>query len=67
MGAFDIVGANELFGLTSEIEVVLTDSFNMEMTVTKSRLNLVMTQFPNPCLQPIRFADPMLMNHPCSQ
>ena len=34
-----------MFGLTSEIEVVLTDSFDMEMTVTKSRLNLVMTHF----------------------
>ena len=32
-----------MFGRTSEIEVVLTDSFDMELTVTKSSPNLVMT------------------------
>ena len=33
-----------MFGLTSKIEVVLTDSFDMEVTVTKSSLELVMTR-----------------------
>ena len=47
-----------MFGLTSEIEVVLTDSFDMEMTVTKSSLNLVMTHSKSvPAADPLRRSD----------